>query len=151
MADREYAAGRRAEAAAAAPAGGWAMVSFRTRRRRRADASAYRSPPVIQTACSAVSLGHRRKMLAAERTGAVEASPRPTSTETKPPDAGAERRQVTVMFSDLVGLTALARRMDPEDLREVISDYQKCLAETVSGSALLLTSISTTAAEPASR
>ena len=48
--------------------------------------------------------------------------------EPKPP---AERRQVTVMFSDLVGSTALAGRMDPEDLREVISAYQKCVAETV--------------------
>ena len=43
----------------------------------------------------------------------------------------AERRQVTVMFSDLVGSTALSTRMDPEDLREVISAYQKCVAETV--------------------
>jgi class 3 adenylate cyclase/predicted ATPase len=42
-----------------------------------------------------------------------------------------ERRQVTVMFSDLVGSTALSARMDPEDLREVISTYQKCVAETV--------------------
>jgi len=42
----------------------------------------------------------------------------------------AERRQVTVMFSDLVGSTALSARMDPEDLREVISAYQKCVAET---------------------
>ena len=48
----------------------------------------------------------------------------------KPQDT-AERRQVTVMFSDLVGSTALAARMDPEDLREVISGYQKCVAETV--------------------
>jgi class 3 adenylate cyclase len=36
-----------------------------------------------------------------------------------------------VMFSDLVGSTALSARMDPEDLREVISGYQKCVAETV--------------------
>ena len=43
----------------------------------------------------------------------------------------AERRQVTVMFSDLVGSTSLSVRMDPEDLREVISAYQKCVAETV--------------------
>jgi len=35
------------------------------------------------------------------------------------------------MFSDLVGSTALAARMDPEDLREIISAYQKCVAETV--------------------
>jgi class 3 adenylate cyclase len=43
----------------------------------------------------------------------------------------AERRQVTVMFSDLVGSTALSARMDPEDLRDVISAYQKCVADTV--------------------
>ena len=46
-------------------------------------------------------------------------------------ETSAERRQVTVMFSDLVGSTALSARMDPEDLREVISAYQKCVAETV--------------------
>jgi class 3 adenylate cyclase len=49
-----------------------------------------------------------------------------------PPEDRAERRQVTVMFSDLVGSTALSARMDPEDLREVISAYQKCVTETVS-------------------
>ena len=54
----------------------------------------------------------------------------PALTEPKPQDT-AERRQVTVMFSDLVGSTALSARMDPEDLREVISAYQKCVAETV--------------------
>src|SRR4029077_9914593 len=43
----------------------------------------------------------------------------------------AERRQVTVMFSDLVGSTALSARMDPEDLREVISAYQESVAETI--------------------
>ena len=47
------------------------------------------------------------------------------------PEDRAERRQVTVMFSDLVGSTALSARMDPEDFREVISAYQKCVAETV--------------------
>ena len=46
-------------------------------------------------------------------------------------EAAAERRQVTVMFSDLVGSTALSARMDPEDLREVISSYQECVAEAV--------------------
>jgi class 3 adenylate cyclase/predicted ATPase len=54
---------------------------------------------------------------------AAPAAPRPLDT--------AERRQVTVMFSDLVGSTALSARMDPEDLREVISAYQNCVAETV--------------------
>ena len=79
-----------------------------------------------------VSLGHRRKMLRAiaELPGAAPTSPQPAFTEPKPQDS-AERRQVTVMFSDLVGSTALSARMDPEDLREVISAYQKCVAETV--------------------
>ena len=80
-----------------------------------------------------VLLGHRRVMLAAigELTGAPSASPKPAvALEPKPHDT-AERRQVTVMFSDLVGSTALSARMDPEDLREVISAYQKCVAETV--------------------
>jgi class 3 adenylate cyclase len=52
------------------------------------------------------------------------------ATEPKTQDT-AERRQVTVMFSDLVGSTALSARMDPEDLRFVISAYQKCVAEAV--------------------
>jgi class 3 adenylate cyclase/predicted ATPase len=50
---------------------------------------------------------------------------------TAPVVEGAERRQLTVMFCDLVGSTALAASMDLEDLREVISAYQKCAAETV--------------------
>jgi class 3 adenylate cyclase len=76
-----------------------------------------------------VSLGHRLKILAA--TQDTPAPPQPaTPTETKPQDT-AERRQVTVMFSDLVGSTALSARMDPEDLREIISAYQKCVAEIV--------------------
>jgi class 3 adenylate cyclase len=55
---------------------------------------------------------------------------RPAAAD-EPPQDTAERRQVTVMFSDLVGSTALSARMDPEDLREVISGYQKCVAKTV--------------------
>jgi len=76
-------------------------------------------------------LGHRRKMLAAiaELAGATPSKPEPTADiEPKAQDT-AERRQVTVMFSDLVGSTALSARMDPEDLREVISAYQKCVTE----------------------
>jgi class 3 adenylate cyclase/predicted ATPase len=81
------------------------------------------------------SLGHRRKLLraianlkAAEKVtsaAAAVAPPAPRTADT------AERRQVTVMFSDLVGSTALAAQMDPEDLRELISAYHKCVAETV--------------------
>jgi class 3 adenylate cyclase len=44
---------------------------------------------------------------------------------------GAERRQLTVMFCDLVGSTALASRLDPEDMREVIGAYHRCVAKTV--------------------
>lgn len=73
-----------------------------------------------------VAVGHRRKLLDAiaalqggEKTGA------PDSAWT------AERRQVAVMFSDLVGSTALSTRLDPEDLREIIASYQACVAETV--------------------
>src|SRR6476659_1560844 len=82
-----------------------------------------------------VLLGHRRKLLRAiaELTGVEKGASKPdppAATAVAPQDA-AERRQVTVMFSDLVGSTALSARMDPEDLREVISAYQKCVAETV--------------------
>jgi class 3 adenylate cyclase len=77
-------------------------------------------------------LGARLKLLRA--VAALSAGEQtPVSPEVTPPAArtDAERRQVTVMFSDLVGSTALSARMDPEDLREVISAYQKCVAETV--------------------
>ena len=77
-----------------------------------------------------VLLGHRRIMLAAIQELGSPAAAQPVVAELKPQDT-AERRQVTVMFSDLVGSTALSARMDPEDLREVISGYQKCVAETV--------------------
>jgi len=78
------------------------------------------------------SFGHRKKLLEAiaELAGNAPALPQPALIEPKTPDT-AERRQVTVMFSDLVGSTALSARMDPEDLREVISAYQKCVAGTV--------------------
>src|SRR6516225_8746760 len=65
-----------------------------------------------------VLLGHRRKMLRAIGELAAAAAPLPERAPAagpKPQDT-AERRQVTVMFSDLVGSTALSARMDPEDL-----------------------------------
>src|SRR5262249_54413301 len=70
-----------------------------------------------------VSLGHRRKILAAiaELPAETPSKHEPAGgVEPKPQDI-AERRQVTVMFSDLVGSTALSTRMDSEGLREVIS------------------------------
>ncbi len=80
-----------------------------------------------------IPLGHRRKILAAIAGLTAEASGGPAivaATEPQTADV-AERRQVTVMFIDLVGSTALSTRMDPEDLREIVSAYQKCVAETV--------------------
>jgi class 3 adenylate cyclase/tetratricopeptide (TPR) repeat protein len=79
-----------------------------------------------------VLLGHRRRLLRAiaELDGIGKAPPRSTAATALAQET-AERRQVTVMFSDLVGSTALSARMDPEDLREVISAYQRCVAETV--------------------
>ena len=80
-----------------------------------------------------VLLGHRRKMLAAisELSGAIPGTTEAAAEAQPKIQDSAERRQVTVMFSDLVGSTALAVSMDPEDLREVISAYHKCVAEIV--------------------
>ncbi len=83
------------------------------------------------------SLGHRRQLLRAiaELDGASPAAaPVPAPPPAAAPRAeegAAERRHVTVMFSDLVGSTALSARMDPEDLREVMTTYQKCVTEIV--------------------
>jgi class 3 adenylate cyclase len=80
------------------------------------------------------ALGHRRILLdaiAALRGDTQASLPKAPQTVDRSATDTAERRQVTVMFSDLVGSTALSARMDPEDLREVISAYQKCIAETV--------------------
>src|SRR4029077_3417527 len=63
-----------------------------------------------------VPLGHRRKILAAISEAAGPAAPKPKTAVAPTPQDTAERRQVTVMFSDLVGSTALSARMDPEDL-----------------------------------
>jgi len=79
------------------------------------------------------SVGHRRKLLAAIASlgaappaGTVRAAPRDAPTL-----ADAERRQLTVMFCDLVGSTELSSRLDPEDLREVIGAYHRAVADVV--------------------
>jgi class 3 adenylate cyclase len=77
-----------------------------------------------------VLLGHRRIMLAAIQELAATAPSAPVPTEPARQD-DAERRQLTVMFTDLVGSTALSTKLDPEDLRSVIGAYRKCVAETV--------------------
>src|SRR5262249_44861912 len=79
-----------------------------------------------------LALGARLRLLKAISALAPSAEPlTPVIAPAGLPADTAERRQVTVMFADLVGSTALSARMDPEDLREVISAYQKCAAEAV--------------------
>jgi class 3 adenylate cyclase/predicted ATPase len=76
-------------------------------------------------------VGHRRKLLAAIaalRRG-VDGAPDPVAG-----NATAERRQLTVMFCDLVGSTALSARLDPKDLREVIAAYHRAVAEIIARS-----------------
>ena len=82
-----------------------------------------------------ISVGHRRRLLSAaaalvsasQQTG--DAAPAGTPATARP--AGAERRQLTVMFCDLVDSTALVARLDPEDTREVISAYQNTVTQQV--------------------
>jgi class 3 adenylate cyclase len=52
--------------------------------------------------------------------------------KTEPQPVSAERRQLTVMFVDLVGSTALSARLDPEDMREIIGTYHRCCAKEIS-------------------
>jgi predicted ATPase/class 3 adenylate cyclase len=78
-----------------------------------------------------VLLGHRRKMLRAivELQGEV---PRTPQVGAKPASADhAGRRQLTIMFCDLVGSSALSARLDLEDLRAVMGTYHRCIAEVV--------------------
>jgi class 3 adenylate cyclase/tetratricopeptide (TPR) repeat protein len=80
-----------------------------------------------------VSLGHRRKILAsiAELAGAAPTRSQPAAPPEPKTRDDAERRQLTVMFTDLVGSTALSTKLDPEDLRSVIGAYHKCVAQTI--------------------
>src|SRR5262249_52675144 len=79
-----------------------------------------------------VPLGHRKRLLRAiSGLAAAETSAAPAaSTGAKTQDA-AERRQLTVMFCDLVGSTALSTRFDPEELREKIRAYQKAVSGVI--------------------
>jgi class 3 adenylate cyclase len=84
------------------------------------------------------SVGHRRKLLAAIAALGAEATrdlaqpaASATSTPISPLTTDAERRQLTVMFCDLVGSTALSARLDPEDLREVVGAYHRCCADLI--------------------
>jgi class 3 adenylate cyclase len=81
-----------------------------------------------------VLLGDRRKMLRAiselaEAQGAI--APQPKAAPKSKPQGAAERRQLTVMFCDLVGSTALSTRLDPEDLGEIINGYYRDCAQVI--------------------
>ena len=80
-----------------------------------------------------IPLGHRRKILAAINQGIASVQPVGEASRVFEPKAqeAPERRFVTVLFSDLVGSTALSASIDPEDLCEVISAYQNCVTESV--------------------
>jgi class 3 adenylate cyclase len=74
-------------------------------------------------------VGHRRKLLAA--IAALRSKGAPLHPAANKVVLAAERRQITVMFCDVVDSTALSTRLDPEDLREVLGVYQQCAAETI--------------------
>ncbi len=87
-----------------------------------------------------VLLGHRKKILKAiadlltradEAAAPLRETQTPGAQAPSPRVSEAERRQLTVMFCDLVGSTELSRRLDPEDLREVMRRYQDAVAGAV--------------------
>ena len=95
-----------------------------------------RSLPLLTDADLAdlgVPLGHRRLLLkaVAELDGAAPAAERLSAAQgdRMPRDAG--RRQLTVLFCDLVGSTALAQRLDPEALRDLMRDYQQACGAVI--------------------
>jgi class 3 adenylate cyclase len=83
------------------------------------------------------AIGHRRLLLKAiadlaPRAGPAAAEDVPiVSPANATSTTEAERRQLTVMFCDLVGSTPLSTRFDPEDLREIVGAYHRCVADTV--------------------
>jgi predicted ATPase/class 3 adenylate cyclase len=91
------------------------------------------------------SIGHRRRLMAAISTlrdsgSSTAANARIFSAEEDGRNAGsannagsAERRQLTIMFCDLVDSTALSSRLDPEEMRDVLANYRAVVAEVVSG------------------
>src|SRR5580692_1622212 len=80
-----------------------------------------------------VSLGHRLKMLRAIRELACDApvKAQPAAVAEPKHQDTAERRQLTVMFCDLVGSTAFSARLDPEDMREIVGAYHRCCADLI--------------------
>jgi class 3 adenylate cyclase len=71
-------------------------------------------------------VGHRRRLL--DAISALRIAPEATQERER---SGAERRHLSVMFCDLANSTALSTRLDPEDLRDVLTGYQRAVADTV--------------------
>ena len=80
-----------------------------------------------------IALGARRKLLAAivKLESTIEPTPKQVAAGDRVVGAEAERRQLTVMFCDLAGSTALSERLDPEDLREILRAYQENCSEII--------------------
>jgi class 3 adenylate cyclase/predicted ATPase len=76
-----------------------------------------------------VLLGHRRIMLAA--IGELARTVGPVAQGSEVRRDAAERRQLTIMFCDLVGSTTLSTRLDPEDMREIIGAYHRCCSDQI--------------------
>ena len=83
-----------------------------------------------------VPVGDRRLLLHAIGSLRSVGGPRSANLrdiDERPAAAATERRQLTVMFCDLVGSTPLSARFDPEDLRGIMGSYHRCVAKTVEG------------------
>ena len=78
-----------------------------------------------------VPMGHRKRLVRAIATLSTAVPTAAASPPVGQQQTGAERRQLTVMFCDLVGSTALSARLDPEDLRAVIGAYHRCVASVI--------------------
>jgi predicted ATPase/class 3 adenylate cyclase len=80
-----------------------------------------------------VSVGHRRRMLKAirEHGGSAPVTQQIATAAPAAPRSSAERRQLTVMFCDLVGSTELSGKLDPEDMRAVIGAYHRCCTDLI--------------------
>jgi class 3 adenylate cyclase len=97
--------------------------------------------PIRCPACGATNRAGARycskcgkTLTAASSDAFAKSSTAASISPTDQPGASAERRQLTVMFADLVGSTALSARLDPEDMREIIGVYHRCCAEQITKS-----------------
>ena len=75
-----------------------------------------------------LSLGHRRKLMAAVAASGVPGDADPAPADSAAADPQAERRQLTVMFCDLVGSTVLTGALDPERMERLLHNYQDVCA-----------------------